>query len=247
MAGIKIPFEATTPHINTIPVSEQPPYPGSRETRTPHQEPGALERDGDGGPRQPRGRRHRRSHLDLRLGGDPVRGRLQPLLPRQGRALRRRPDLLPGPRLARHLRPRLPRGSPDRGTALQLPPRAARRPRQRSLLLSPPVADARPSGSSRRCRWGSVRSWPSTRRASTTTSRTAVSTRSRTTRCGPSSATARPTSPRRSARSRWPAAKSSTISSSSSTATCSASTARCAATARSSRSSRATSAAPGGT
>jgi pyruvate dehydrogenase E1 component len=27
MAGIELPFEATTPHINSIPVSEQPPYP----------------------------------------------------------------------------------------------------------------------------------------------------------------------------------------------------------------------------
>jgi pyruvate dehydrogenase E1 component len=30
-AGVEIPFEATTPHINTIPLSDQPPYPGSRE------------------------------------------------------------------------------------------------------------------------------------------------------------------------------------------------------------------------
>ena len=29
--GVEIPFEATTPHINSIPVSQQPPYPGSRE------------------------------------------------------------------------------------------------------------------------------------------------------------------------------------------------------------------------
>ena len=45
---------------------------------------------------------HRRPHLDLRLGGDALRGRLQPLLPRPRRErLRRRPGLLPGPRLAR--------------------------------------------------------------------------------------------------------------------------------------------------
>jgi len=31
MSGVKLPFDATTPHINTIPVSEQPPFPGSRE------------------------------------------------------------------------------------------------------------------------------------------------------------------------------------------------------------------------
>ena len=29
--GVDIPFSATTPHINTIPVSEEVPYPGSRE------------------------------------------------------------------------------------------------------------------------------------------------------------------------------------------------------------------------
>ncbi len=30
-AGVKLPFSANTPYINTIPVEEQPPYPGSRE------------------------------------------------------------------------------------------------------------------------------------------------------------------------------------------------------------------------
>jgi pyruvate dehydrogenase E1 component len=30
-AGVRIPFSANTPHINTIPVGEEPPYPGSRE------------------------------------------------------------------------------------------------------------------------------------------------------------------------------------------------------------------------
>ena len=71
--------------------------------------------------------------------------------------------------------------------------------------------------------------------------------RQRRARSGPSSATARWTSPSRSAPSPWPRASSSTTSSSSSTATCSGSTARCAATARSSRSSRPPSAAPAGT
>ena len=44
---------------------------------------------------------HRRPPLDVRQLGQPVRGRLQPLLPRQGRGGERRPDLLPGPRRAR--------------------------------------------------------------------------------------------------------------------------------------------------
>ncbi len=30
-SGVKIPFTANTPHINTIPVEEEPPYPGSRD------------------------------------------------------------------------------------------------------------------------------------------------------------------------------------------------------------------------
>jgi len=30
-AGIRLPYSANTPYINTIPVSEQPPYPGNRE------------------------------------------------------------------------------------------------------------------------------------------------------------------------------------------------------------------------
>src|SRR5262245_63763600 len=30
-AGVKVPFTANTPYINTIPVEKQPPFPGSRE------------------------------------------------------------------------------------------------------------------------------------------------------------------------------------------------------------------------
>ena len=52
----------------------------------------------------------------------PVRGGLQPLLPRQGPRRVRRPGLLPGPRGAGHLRPRVPRGPADRGAAGRVPP-----------------------------------------------------------------------------------------------------------------------------
>ncbi len=31
LSGIRLPFTANTPYVNTIPVNEQPPYPGSRE------------------------------------------------------------------------------------------------------------------------------------------------------------------------------------------------------------------------
>src|SRR5205814_2800014 len=30
-SGIKLPFTATTPYVNTIPAEEQPPFPGSQE------------------------------------------------------------------------------------------------------------------------------------------------------------------------------------------------------------------------
>ena len=43
--------------------------------RAADQEPRALERDGDGRARQPRVRRHRRPHLDLRLGRHALRSR----------------------------------------------------------------------------------------------------------------------------------------------------------------------------
>ena len=85
--------------------------------------------------------RHRRPPRHVRLRGQPLRGRLQPLLPGQGRAGHGRPGLLPGPRRARHLRPRLPRGPPDRGPAGPLP--AGGRARPGPQLVSPPAPDAR--------------------------------------------------------------------------------------------------------
>ncbi len=51
----------------------------------------------------------------VRLVRHAVRSRLQPLLPRHAaRRLRRRPGLLPRPRGARHVRPRVPRRPPHR-------------------------------------------------------------------------------------------------------------------------------------
>ena len=187
---------------------------------------------------------HRRPPGHLRLVGRAVRRRLQPLLPGQGRRPRRRRRLHPGPRRARHLRPGLPRGPPHRGAARRLPPRDRRRrpvelpaPAAHAGLLGVPDGVDGPRPARRR----------STRPASTATCTSARSTTPPSRGCGASSATARPTSPRRSARSRWPGASASTTSSGSSTATSSGSTGRCGATARSSRSSRRSSGAPGGT
>ena len=115
--------------------------PRQPRDRAPHQEPRALERAGDGREGQQGRRRHRRSHLDLCLGGHALRGRLQPLLQGQGRRPRRRHHLLPGTRGARHLRARVSRRTSLGREAGELPPRAegGRRP----LVVSASVADAR--------------------------------------------------------------------------------------------------------
>ncbi len=87
--------------------------------------------------------RDRRPPLHVRLGGQPLRGRLQPLLPGQGRRgwQRRRPGLLPGPRRPRDVRAGVPRGPPERGPARPLPARVGSRPG--ALVVSPSSADAR--------------------------------------------------------------------------------------------------------
>ena len=100
-----------------------------------------LERRDHGAPRPaPRGR-GRRPHLDLRLVGLPVRGGLQPLLPRQGPPRRRRPDLLPGACVARHVRPGVPRGAAEHRPAGRFPAGAVA-PGRRALLVPAPAADA---------------------------------------------------------------------------------------------------------
>ena len=117
--------------------------------------------------------------------------------------------------------------------------------RQRPVAATRTPGSCPTSGSTRRCRWASARSTRSTTPASTATCTTGASTTPAAAGCGASSATASATSPRPSARSPSPPASSSTTSSGSSTATCSASTARSGATARSSRSSRPSSAGAG--
>ena len=100
-----------------------------------------VERGGHGVPGQPARHRRRRAHRHLRLGGQPVRGRLQPLLPRQGPRRVRRPGVLPGARGAGHLRPGLPRGPADRAPAQRVPPGAVA-PRRRPAVVPAPAADA---------------------------------------------------------------------------------------------------------
>ncbi len=111
--------------------------PRRRGHRAPDPRLHPLERRRDGLQRQPQGPRGRRTHRDLPVRREPLRGRLQPLLPRQGRPRRRRPDLHPGTRLPRHLRPRLPRGPAHRGAALPVPPGGPARPRQPGCRRTP--------------------------------------------------------------------------------------------------------------
>ena len=73
--GVKLPFTANTPYINTIPAARAAAVPRQPRDRAPHQEPRALERAGDGGQGQQARRRHRRPHLHLRLGGHALRSR----------------------------------------------------------------------------------------------------------------------------------------------------------------------------
>ena len=120
---IGLPPLTQTRYINTISPEQEPDFPGDEEMEL------RIRRiirwnamamvlransrfSGIGG--------HLSTYASL---GEPVRDRLQPLLPREGRRRARRPDLLPGPRRAGHLRPGVPRGPPDRGPARPLPPR----------------------------------------------------------------------------------------------------------------------------
>ena len=139
---VGVPALRSTDYINTIPPEREPWFPGDEDDRAPDPRVHPLERRGHGVQRQPQGPRGRRPHRDVPVLGQPLRGRLQPLLPRQGPPRRRRPDLHPGPRLPRHLRPRLPRGPADRGAALPVPPGGPARPGQRPVVVPAPPADA---------------------------------------------------------------------------------------------------------
>ena len=114
--------------------------PRRRVPGTPHPRLHPLERGRHGGAGQHPHRGHRRAPFHLCQLGRALRGRLQPLLPRQGRRRIRRSGLLPGACVARHLCPGLRRGAPDRGGTRQLPSRGrGRRPPE----LSPPALAAR--------------------------------------------------------------------------------------------------------
>ena len=99
-AGVSLPFTAVTPYVNTIRTEDQTPLPGSQEIERRIK---SLVR-WNAMAMVVRGNRavgrHRRPHLDVRLGGHALRSRLQSFLPRQGQGRRRRHHLFPGPRVA---------------------------------------------------------------------------------------------------------------------------------------------------
>ncbi len=221
--------------------------PRRRGDRAPDPRVHPLERRSDGVLGQPQGSRGRRPHRHLPALREPLRGRLQPLLPRQGPRRRRRPDLHPGPRLAGCLRPRVPRGELERGELYRF--------RQQVEHAGVPACRRTPTrgsmpdfGSSRLCPMGltAINSiyqarfnrYMDNRGIKDTSQAARVGLHGRR-RDGRARVARR--DPRRRARgARQPGPGSST-------ATCSSSTARSRATARSSRSSRPTSAVPAGT
>ena len=182
------------------------PLPGRLRARADHPSLRTLERHGHGGPGQQAHQRGR-AHRQLRLVGHALRRGLQPLLARLDGGQARRPDLHPGTLRARHLRPRLPaRACSARSSSTT----SARRWTARGCPRTRTPGSCPTSGSSRPCRWGSGRSWPSTRRGSCATCPTAACPTPPAGRCGRCSATARWTSPSPWAPSAWPAARSST-------------------------------------
>ena len=74
-SGVKLPFTANTPYVNTIPVEEQTPVPGSNEIERRIKSLVRWNAMAMVVKANRRVRRHRRPHLDLRLVGDALRGR----------------------------------------------------------------------------------------------------------------------------------------------------------------------------
>ena len=83
-SGAYLPFSANTAYINTIPVDKQVRLPGDFNIEQKIRHVRALERDGDGYPRE-QGYERRRPHRELRLCGDALRHRIQSLLARDDR------------------------------------------------------------------------------------------------------------------------------------------------------------------
>ena len=107
--GASVAAPLHTPYVNTIPVDDQPAYPGDRDIERRIKSLIRWNAMAMVVKANKLSAGHRRTHLHLCLGGDAVRGGIQSLLPRTGRR-RRRSGVLPGPCLAGDLRAGLSRG-----------------------------------------------------------------------------------------------------------------------------------------
>ena len=150
--GVGTPAPVSTPYINTIPAEQRALVPRRRGDRAPHPGLHPLERRGDGRQGQQARRRHRRPPLHLRLLGRPVRGRLQPLLPGQGRR--------PRPATPSTSRATPPPASTPGPTSRAASPRtssttSAWRSAATACPATPTPGSCRTSGSTRRSRWAS--------------------------------------------------------------------------------------------
>ena len=139
---VAIPALTSTDYVNTIPTELEPWFPGDEDVERRYRAWIRWNAAIMVHRAQRPGSRCGRPYFDLRVVGGAVRGRLQPLLPRQVPSRRRRPGLHPGPRLPRHLRPRVPRGPANRRPARRVPP-GAQPSRRRHPVLPAPAADAR--------------------------------------------------------------------------------------------------------
>ena len=138
--GAKLPFAANTAYVNTIHPDEQPASSRRSQARSDDPSLHPLERGGDRAASEQGILRARRPYREFPVGRDAVRYRFHAFLARPRRIARRRPRLFPGPQLAGHLRPRLSRGSAERGSTAQVP---AGGRRQGASVLSASLADAR--------------------------------------------------------------------------------------------------------
>ncbi len=139
--SVGVPALSSTDYINTIPPEREPWFPGDehveRRIRAYVRWNAAMMVSRANRPEH----RRRRAHRDLRA----ARASLYEVgfnhfFRGKDHGERRRPGLLPGPRLPRHLRPRVPRGPADRGA----PRRRSGRSRRRggAAVVPAPAADA---------------------------------------------------------------------------------------------------------
>ena len=139
--SVGVPMVTTTDYVNTIPVDQEAQFPGNEEFERRYRAYMRWNAAVMVHRAQRAEHRRGRAHLHLRRCRDPVRGRLQPLLPRQGPPRRRGPGLLPGPRLPRHVRPGVHGRPADRGGPGRVPAGKVQG-RARPVLLPAPAADA---------------------------------------------------------------------------------------------------------